>query len=73
MDLNLETLKPGSRCRATRAISHARGIVGRASEGTICSSRDNIGRRLLTVEFDSGERLVLFAHELEPVAESAAD
>lgn len=70
MDTHLE---PGIRCRATRPIAHARGIVVRSSEGTICSLRENIGRQLVTVAFDSGERLVLFAHEIEPVAEVALD
>lgn len=32
------------------------------------SYRDNIGRRLVTVEFDSGEKLILFPHEIEPIA-----
>ena len=67
MDIPLE---PGSRCRATRPIAHARGIIVRSSQGTVCSSRDNIGRRLFTVEFDSGERLVLFSHEIEPLADA---
>jgi hypothetical protein len=34
--------------------------------------RENIGRSLVTVEFDSGERLVLFPHEIEAVARDAA-
>ena len=66
-------LEPGSRCRATRPIPHKRGIVVRSSEGTVCSLRENIGRQLVTVEFDSGERLVLFAHEIEPLAAVSFD
>jgi hypothetical protein len=65
-------LSPGARCRSTRPITHARGILSRASEGTIHSLRENIGRSLVTVEFDSGERLVVFAHEVEPVERAAA-
>jgi hypothetical protein len=66
------SLAPGSRCRATRPITHARGVLGRASEGTVFSLRENLGRSLVTVEFDSGERLVLFPHEVEIVDELAA-
>jgi hypothetical protein len=61
-------LDPGLRCRATRRIVHPRGILDRSSEGTVLSYRDNIGRRLVTVEFDSGEKLILFPHEIEPIA-----
>jgi hypothetical protein len=59
----------GTRCRVTRPIAHARGVVVRESPGTVRALRDNIGRSLVTVEFDSGEKLVLFAHEVEPLGE----
>ena len=62
---------PGDRCRANRPISHHRGILERHAQGTILSLRQNIGRDLVTVGFDNGERLVVFAHELEPVAGAA--
>ena len=58
---------PGLRCRATRAITHRRGIVNRSAEGTVRATRENIGRQLITVDFDCGEKLVLFEHELEIV------
>jgi len=58
---------PGLRCRSTRPITHKRGILHRAAEGTVRSMRDNIGRRLITVDFDCGEKLVLFEHEIEPL------
>jgi hypothetical protein len=64
--MNVE-LAPGHRCRSTRAITHQRGVLGRATEGTVRASRENLGRRLFTVDFDSGEKLVLFAHEIEPI------
>jgi hypothetical protein len=34
-------------------------------------TRENIGRQLVTVGFDSGEKLVLFAHEIEPVGDGS--
>ena len=61
------SLVPGLRCRATRAITHRSGIVNRSAEGTVRSTRENIGRRLITVDFDCGEKLVLFEHEIEIV------
>ncbi len=66
------TLGPGARCRSTRPIVHPRGLVRRATQGTIRAQRENIGRRIFTVEFDSGEKLVLFADEIEPACEPTA-
>jgi hypothetical protein len=63
---------PGGRCRSNRPISHHRGVLERHASGTILSTRENIGRELVTVGFDSGERLVVFAHELEPVVDTAS-
>lgn len=65
-------LDPGSRCRATRQITHASGVLRRRSEGTVLARRENIGRQLFTVGFDDGAKLVLFAHEIEPVSDVAA-
>ena len=62
---------PGQRCRSTRAITHNRGVLQRATEGTVLVSRENIGRQLVTVDFDGGETLVLFAHEIEPLGDGA--
>jgi len=42
-------------------------VLHRAAEGTVLSTRENIGRRLITVDFDCGETLVLFEHEIEPL------
>jgi hypothetical protein len=41
------------------------GIVRRATAGTLVSQRENVGRELFTVDFDSGQRVVLFAHQIE--------
>lgn len=64
---------PGLRCRATRNITHKRGVLNRSAEGTVCSTRENIGRQLITVDFDCGEKLVLFAHEIEPLDSSTRE
>ncbi len=56
---------PGTRCRSTRTIVFSGGIVQRATPGTLVSQRENLGRELFTVDFDSGQKVVLFAHEIE--------
>jgi len=48
------------------------GIVRRATPGTLVSQRENLGRELFTVNFDSGEKLILFAHEVEPLSDDLA-
>jgi len=59
---------PGMRCRSAHTIVFAGGIVRRTALGTLVSQRENLGRTLFTVDFDSGQRLILFAHEIEPIA-----
>ena len=63
---------PGMRCRSARTIVFAGGIVRRTALGTLVSQRENLGRTLFTVDFDSGQRLILFAHEIEPVSDDLA-
>jgi len=58
---------PGARCRATRTVVFPGGIVRRATPGTLVSQRENLGRELFTVDFDSGQKVILFAHEIEVV------
>lgn len=62
-------LAPGNRCRANRSITHPGGTLHRSTPGTIVATRENIGRQLITVSFDGGPRLVLFAHELDAYGE----
>jgi len=59
------SILPGMRCRSARAIPFPSGIVRRATPGTLVSLRENLGRKLFTVSFDSGQKLILFAHEIE--------
>ena len=66
------SLVPGARCRSARPIVFPGGLVRRATPGTLVSQRDNLGRQLFTVNFDSGEKLILFAHEIEPVSDELA-
>ena len=48
------------------------GTVPRATAGTLIALRENLGRLLFTVTFDTGETLILFPHELELVERLAA-
>jgi len=72
MNTLLTSFIPGTRCRATRTIVFPGGIVRRATPGTLISPRRNLGRDLFTVEFDSGQRVILFAHEIELAGEDLA-
>ena len=65
-------LVPGARCRSSRSIVVLGGILRRASQGTLVAKRENLGRELFTVEFDSGQKLILFAHEIEVVSDDLA-
>ncbi|TMA67043.1 MAG: hypothetical protein E6J68_06440 [Deltaproteobacteria bacterium] len=62
---------PGTRCRSTRTIVYPGGVVRRSTPGTLISLRENLGRELFTVDF-GGQKLILFAHEIEPVSEELA-
>ena len=66
------SLVPGARCRSARTIVFAGGIVRRATPGTLVSQRENLGRELFTVIFDSGQKLILFAHEIELMSDELA-
>ena len=59
------SILPGMRCRSARAIPFPDGTVRRATPGTLVSLRENLGRKLFTVSFDSGQKLIPFAHEIE--------
>ena len=66
------SLIPGTRCRSARNVVFSGGVVRRATLGTLVSQRENLGRELFTVRFDSGQKLILFTHEIEPVRDDLA-
>jgi hypothetical protein len=66
------SLVPGARCRSVRVITFPGGLVRRATPGTLVSRRENLGRELFTVDFDSGQNVILFAHEIELVSDEVA-
>jgi hypothetical protein len=53
--------------KSGRAIVFAGGVIPRAAPGTLVSRPENLGRELFTVDFDSGQKVILFAHEIEVV------
>jgi hypothetical protein len=57
--------KSGVRCRATREIRTHEGLIRRFTEGTIEAVIDNLGRQLITVEWDSGITTYVFFNEIE--------
>ena len=65
-------LIPGARCRSSRSIVVPGGVVRRASRGTLVAKRENLGRELFTVDFDTGQKLILFAHEIELLSDDLA-
>jgi hypothetical protein len=55
----------GMRCRTTRVVRSHRGVIGRSTEGTIQHDIDNLGRRLISVQWDIGVTDYVFPAEIE--------
>ncbi|HXV78485.1 MAG TPA: hypothetical protein VEG60_01265 [Candidatus Binatia bacterium] len=55
----------GMKCRATKEIRTHHGLIRRLTEGTIQGVIDNVGRRLINVEWDSGITTYAFFNEIE--------
>lgn len=55
----------GMRCRATKEITTHGPVIMRFTEGTIQGVIDNLGRQLISVEWDSGVTTYVFIHEIE--------
>jgi hypothetical protein len=53
----------GTRCRTIRSIAHHGGYLSPRLEGTVCYAIENLGRRLLRVDFDSGASLIVLLDE----------
>jgi hypothetical protein len=50
----VDTSLTGMRCRATKEIRSHQGLVRRYSEGIIQYNMDNLGRHLISVQWDNG-------------------
>jgi hypothetical protein len=58
-------IQRGMRCRTTKMIRTHGGLVGRFTEGTIQGLVDNLGRQLISVQWDSGVTTYVFINEIE--------
>jgi hypothetical protein len=59
----------GARCRATRVVRSHRGLIARSSQGVIQHDIDNLGRRLISVQWDAGITDYVFPSEIEIIAD----
>lgn len=55
----------GARCRALQHINTVQGPLSRGSCGTIRYEMDNLGRRLVLVDWDAGISVPVFPPEIE--------
>jgi hypothetical protein len=60
-----DTNLTGARCRAIRTVRSHRGLIERSTEGTIQHDIDNLGRRLISVQWDVGIIDYAFPSEIE--------
>jgi hypothetical protein len=63
MDDNLT----GTRCRARREVRSHRGFTKASTEGTIQHHMENLGRQLISVQWDNGVTDYVFPSETEIV------
>ena len=66
MDRSLE----GKRCRTVRPIMHYVGAIPREATGMVRYAIENLGRRLVRIDLDSGRSLILLADDIVLEAES---
>jgi hypothetical protein len=64
MDSNLS----GMRCLATREIRSHVGVIKRFTEGAILNELENLGRRLIYVQWDNGIAGYVYPVEIEIIA-----
>jgi hypothetical protein len=53
------------RCRATKPIRSHQGLVTRNSEGVIQHEMENLGRHLISVQWDNGVTDYVYPFEIE--------
>jgi hypothetical protein len=61
----VDTSLTGMRCRATKEIRSHQGLVRRYSEGIIQYNMDNLGRHLISVQWDNGVIDYVYPLEIE--------
>jgi hypothetical protein len=61
----VDTSLTGMRCRATKEIRSHQGLVRRYSEGFIQYDLENLGRHLISVQWDNGVIDCVYPLEIE--------
>ena len=55
----------GLRCHTLHLVRTVKGDLPRGSQGTIVHEMDNLGRRLILVDWDTGISVPVFPDEIE--------
>lgn len=58
----------GTRCSATREIRTHAGLIKRFTQGAILYDLDNLGRRLIYVQWDNGISAYVYPVEIDVLA-----
>ena len=58
-------MRQGQRCRALRNINGHQGLIKARTHGTIQCETDNLGRRLIGVQWDGSFQMYVFPNEIE--------
>jgi len=66
------SLVPGTRCRSARTITFSGGIVRRATAGTLDLASHSTAEGTSMTPSITLQKLILFAHEIEPVSDELA-
>ena len=61
----IEKKKSGMRCRAKSILHSPIAIIQPGDQGTIAYEVENLGRRLILVQWDNGASMYAFAEEIE--------
>jgi hypothetical protein len=67
----IDSTAPGTRCQATREIRTHAGLIKRFTEGMILYDLDNLGRRLIYVQWDNGLAGYVYPVEIETITADA--
>jgi hypothetical protein len=65
----VDTTLTGKRCRTTTMVRSHRGLIKKSTEGTVRYGMDNLGRRLINVQWDIGGADYVFPSEIEIIGE----
>jgi hypothetical protein len=65
----MDSVLKGLRCRTTREVRSHRALIEKSTAGTIRHEIENLGRRLINVQWDSGATDYVFPSEIEIIDE----